>query len=133
MDEAKLRMVMLIMFIAFLVSLALCITFIIIDHNTKDYYEIPQYEKEIKSEFEKYKRFILNEDYLELSEPAKLHINIFSDEFTNNTELRRSFMQVAKTLRVINSLENRNNDPEVETIFSQIREIVCSKGEKISV
>ena len=75
--------------------------------------------------------YLLNETELYLAQPARLKIQIYSATFQNNSELRRSFMQVAKTLRTMNNMSEKVIDPEVETIFKQIRQIAYSNGEEI--
>ena len=130
MDETKLKELLTIMLIGFLVLGAISAILSIIDCLTTES-SVKKYEKDFKAEYEKYKPYLLNETELYLAQPARLKIQIYSATFQNNSELRRSFMQVAERLRTMNNMSEKVIDPEIETIFRQIRQIAYSNNEEI--
>lgn len=130
MDETKLKGLLTIMLIGFLVLGAISAILSIIDCLTSES-SVKKYEKDFKAEYEKYKPYLLNETELYLAQPARLKIQIYSATFQNNSELRRSFMQVAERLRTMNNMSEKVIDPEIETIFRQIRQTAYSNNEEI--
>lgn len=130
MDETRLKGLLTIMLIGFLVLGAISAILSIIDCLTTES-SVKTCEKDFKAEYEKYKPYLLNETELYLAHPAQLKIQIYSVAFQNNSELRHSFMQVAETLRTMNNMSEKVIDPEIETIFRQIRQIAYTNGEEI--
>lgn len=132
MDETKLKGLLTIMLIGFLVLGAISAIFSIINCLTCES-SVKNYEKDFKAEYEKYKPYLLDESELNLQQPTQLKIQIYSATFTNNSELRRSFMQVAQTLRTLNNMAKKVIDPEIESIFRRIRQVAYSNDEEIRI
>lgn len=130
MDETKLKGLLTIMLIVFLVLGAISAILSIIDCLTSEA-SVKTCEKDFKAEYEKYKSYLLDESELHLQQPKRLKIQIYSATFTNNSELRHSFIQVAQTLRTLNNIAEKVIDPEIETIFRKIRQVAYSNDEEI--
>ena len=130
MDETKRKGLLTIMLIVFLVLGAISAILSIIACLTSEA-SVKTCEKDFKAEYEKYKPYLLDESELHLQQPKRLKIQIYSATFTNNSELRRSFMQVAQTLRTLNNIAEKVIDPEIETIFRKIRQVAYSNDEEI--
>lgn len=132
MDETKLKGLLTIILIGFLVLGAISAILSIIDCLTGES-TVKKHEEDFKAEYEKYKPYLLDESELNLQQPTRLKMRINSVTFTNNSELRRSFMQVAQTLRTLNNMAEKVIDPEIETIFKRIRQVAYANGEEIRI
>ena len=118
MDETKLKGLLTIMLIVFLVLGAISAILSIIDCLTSEA-SVKTCEKDFKAEYEKYKSYLLDESELHLQQPKRLKIQINSATFTNNSELRHSFIQVAQTLRTLNNIAEKVIAQEIEPIYGK--------------
>lgn len=128
MDEKILKDIISVLIIGLLICGIICALFEIINIFTGAF-SIAEYEKNFKDEYQKYKPYLFDELELQLTHPQKLKIAVYSDTFTNNSELRHSFMQVAYTLRYLNDMEGTEIDPEIEAMFLEIRKVAYSNNE----
>lgn len=128
MDEAKNGEILFVVIIGLsIICIAWCVCEIVLKIFEDSY--IKDYGKAIKSEYKKYKDYLLNNKTLCLDKPRHLKLPFYSDSFTNNSELRRTFMQVGYTFRELNALEEKKPDIEIEKIFSEVRQAAYSNNE----
>ena len=129
MNEKELKMILIVFLLVVIVY-----SIISIIDKLADKYELKSCEKYFKEQYEKYKPYLLNKTKLCLAKPKKLlFMQLYSEPFRNNTELRRSFMQVAQGLRDWNMISEKTIDPEVEAIFKEIRQVAFLSGEDFDI
>lgn len=91
---------------------------------------IKRQEEAYKTEYFRYTMYL--HDLMELDCPSE-HLNvkgIYTEPFTNNKELRWSFICFGNAIRDLNEVYGKPNDQMVEEMLAEIRQIACSKNER---